>query len=679
MAVMLVAVLSSMERSTENQIRKSNNGNRREQEVRKKDEEDSGPTWWFDPPTEPPTTKPTSFPTAMPTTTTPTAKPSARPTMVPFWELPTALPTPRPTRFSGPLPIPPSFQWGRLTPEPTAAPTVVPPSAAPTDEPTYKPTDAPTIGPTDAPSVAPTDAPTERPSASPTEKPTKERTTESPTESPTASPTVRPWYVTVPYNPNRDEESTDAPTVAPSFEPVDEDTDELTNEPTNEPTNAPTALFLEADEKFVLEVQTLVDTSEFVVDFSLWSPEGTAVKSVDSADHDELAEIQDGVLTSLRSLHCKDSLTSVCTVRNEWLILSPINLASSQTKDMHHNDLTLVVPKISGLNLDGFEGNIWTTWDISYQIMQLGAPFIHEILEMVDEPEATPLEVNQLARDVLQERLVADITSSLRNGTFDMALRNEFKGQGWSLYSSPPGEEGNHFPFDAVSANPAANGNEDHGGDEKFGIYIAVCAVLACIAGVLFYFYLRKRNQGMEPQPHQNDVMSALDTDNESGPVKAVTSTTQPNGVKKMEEYNNKMGYGTPAPPPLFPDILKDASTHSEAPNDDTKIASGSSASEEDDVSELQSHSELQSQSQATSTGYETLASWKRRPARFVLSADAPIMSQEESNPDDGTFFPTGGGSIVAGSNPGGSVGNASVDSSLDAWSVNSGVEMKWA
>ena len=415
------------------------------------------------------------------------------------------------------------------------------------------------------------------------------------------------------------------------------------------------SVVIQNKEAFVAEVQSIVAKQVFNVSFSMWSPDGIpTTPETDDNNQGRLSRIQDAVLTSIRSLYCRDKVDEFCVVRDDLLLtnketfVAPKQVNDSSEFIQNNPGPTLLVASVADVSPGSAGYPVpWTTWRVSIQIMQLGSLYISEIIDSLDEPGLTATEVNDLASRLLEGKVVSDMKRIIEEGSFDGLLHSALDMD--TIVTSMIGSEKAVFlplmslasavsPDSSTSTTPSTVETSSGGGSSGSGdsnmvlIYAglgAIAGVLACFV-LVFCYYRHSKKKGSQRQ-----------------------------SITKVQEA---------APSPPENEDMDNTSTCS-SPAVPTDAEAGAIDVEASEKGQTEAMAEDMSKGDMS----DGLASWQYKPRRFVLQSEA---SQSEAG-DEASAFKTGG-SIVAGSAPVGSLMGQSVDSSLEGWSVNSG-EFLWA
>ena len=605
-------------------------------------------------PTANPTEKPTERPTDKPTKPPETPKPTDKPTKPPETPKPTNKPTEAPE-----------------TPKPTAAPVIPAPTKAPVEPPTTAPREPLTPMPTPFPTPTPVPVETKAPAddnkndnkngpdddepdddepdddepdkKEPEEEPETPLPTPGPTESPTPSPTPKPTVAPV---------STPTPTAALPATTA-------TEVPTAGVTEGEVEVTPEVDEKaeLIAAVQSIVANKEFVVEFSIWSPDGIPTET--AQDRSALSPLNEAVLTSFRSLYCHNKTEEFCVVRDDQLLTTKdLVLIAPRTEDdiiVEEEKIagpTLLLPTVSKVEqVDAGTNMPYTTYTISVMILQLGSVYVSEIIDTLNEPNMTAMEIHDMSVRLLQSKVVSDMNRIIEDGGFDGLIHTALGVDDGTntIVTSTIGMEQDVFGAlteTTTTTRPTTNApekltmapettetsapetstttsaadktpaTEDSGDNRMTLIYagLGACVVVLLCVIVVFCYYRRNQDKKvLEGLPTRGDVQDAA-----------------PSPLVVESDVENTSTYSSPV---LLPS--KDS------------IASDSMMS-------------------------EGLASWQVKPRTFKLQGDSEAEVSQSEAGDEVSAFQTGG-SIVAGHAPpmGGSVMGQSMDSTLEGWSVN--------
>lgn len=388
----------------------------------------------------------------------------------------------------------------------------------------------------------------------------------------------------------------------------------------NSQTNAPVDVQLDpSKDSIVSEVQSMASTIKFVVKLSLWSPEGIPKSG------SKFEPISDAVLTSIRMLYCESPLARVCVVSND-LLLTDKETFVSQTKQEEASHKTLAVPSIGKVVAVEEEYITFTAWSVEIEILQLGVQYAQEMIEQLQEQIPSIEELRILVPQLIKDKVTTDVNKAVRDGSFDGLLHGVLGDD--TIVSAVAGEEYATFAF-FIPTDPTVNQAQptdfQRNNDPDLtliAIYVAIAVVVIIFAAcmLVFYYYSKIESNADSKKETTNgaeeDSTSGAD-DNESSP--------------KDQRHD-------PPPSMMSPSVTTDS-----------------------DLEDLST----------------ALASWQRKPARFILQTESECQAAESDLPDDGTDFPTAG-SLVAGSVMVGSMMADSVESSLDGWSVHA-AEINWS
>lgn len=328
-------------------------------------------------------------------------------------------------------------------------------------------------------------------------------------------------------------------------------------------------------------------------------------------------------------LYCEDPFVFTCVVRHDLLLASKGTFVS-QTKQESARQKTLLVPAIEKVVAVEDDSYAYTSWDIAVEVIQLGAPCIHELLVALQEAYSVKLSAEDILKRIpnfIQEKVTADINKSIHEGTFDGLLHSILAED--QIVTSVPGNEEATFGVLIPPQVEHQEAMEAVGADlTLITIYVAIAVVIiisgACMVMLYYYKHTAEKtsSEPSEKQKYENED-SDIGDDYSSGPRFPPTQC-----IGKQ-------------PPMITPSVAGEA------------VAEDHSTA---------------------------VASWQYRPRRFVLQSDSQVGPPESDGPpDDGTDFPTAG-SIVAGSVMVGSAMAESVESSLDGWSVSAtDFNLNWA
>ncbi|CAB9516911.1 expressed unknown protein [Seminavis robusta] len=399
----------------------------------------------------------------------------------------------------------------------------------------------------------------------------------------------------------------------------------------------------------IADVQSFSSAIDFVVGISLWSPDGIPVD-----DDVKLKPIKDSMLMSVRMMYCEDFTTNVCVIKDDMLLTSKDVFASPNGKQQGSvASTTLMVPRIGGVLGEGVDPLMWTSWRISFQVVQLGVQYIQELLQQLEEGSEIPVSAEtilQLVPEMIKQKVTKDIEKSIREGTFDGLLHGNLGND--DIVSSVVGEEAETFqallalpPQQAQQVQKDANDEENASTIDltEVAIYVAIaCGIIAMAACGLAYIYTTQTSKAAMAE-------SGLAADR-SRSLKDLTDLNVDSSEPSQENDTSDDGVDDDTTTPgLYPPATQSMASPS--------VDTGTESDTDGDLS-------------------TAVASWQVKPRRFVLQ-EPEVKSQATPRDEDTTSFPTSG-SLVAGSVMVGSLGADSVESSLDGWSVNS-YDMTWA
>jgi hypothetical protein len=405
---------------------------------------------------------------------------------------------------------------------------------------------------------------------------------------------------------------------------------------------------------------------EFIVEVSLWSQDGFPPLDMASG----LQPYKDALLTSVRVMYCEDTTTNVCIVRDD-LLLTFASSHLKQGESIASNNVTStpppstkLVPQIDGVKDVGVEPLMWTTWQISFQVIQLGIRYIEQVLKQLQteaEPGTTISSetIIQLVPEMIKHKVTKDIEESIRDGKFDELL-HEYLGND-DVVSSVVGEEKETFQASIVPpATESLPQQQTQTVTETsstttdlniIAIYSAIGVAIVSIAasGLAYYYHVQTR-KARQPEasrkPKEPSAAAANKDSTDIGVDESAANSDDNSSSNAVEENTAKK---------IYPDVVIPRDIHSTG----------------DDASSANPSDESYTGGGDLSTA---AASWQIKPRRFVLQE---VESQSAGGKDDETIFPTAG-SMVAGSVMVGSHGAESVESSLEGWSVGY-PDMNWA
>jgi hypothetical protein len=407
--------------------------------------------------------------------------------------------------------------------------------AATTTQPTYEPTLSPTtFAPTGRPSSSePSSAPTETASGVPTAQQTIAATTLAPTDSPTEGvTTTAPTEGVTTVAP-----TSDAPSKAPTAEattvtpapstdaPRKEDDVELTPaeseaETATETTESPTEEAVAVEEPDIAASTPPATTEteapgdlfsestdsedgvgEIFVEFSLYSPNVTNLEI-------NFMKLKMGVCKSLDPLVCdqahpiREEGPEYCAVRDEVLLRDGV--ADWGREPIVLTDYGVTMMALASTNVKDTEDVIhgqsiaWTTWRMSYNVIQLGSALLKHINDTEGTAELNPAEVNAVGLAAVQQMMEVNMERTLRNGALQQDLNDFMKDI--MLVASVVGEEvPSYEPFVKRVVSPAAQGEELQGGEDGEGgglmvvFFFAGLGVACFVIVTLLYFSFRSR------------------------------------------------------------------------------------------------------------------------------------------------------------------------------------------
>jgi hypothetical protein len=376
----------------------------------------------------------------------------------------------------------------RPTPETAAAPTIQPTTLATTEATTYVPTFTPTESPTTA---APSEAPSETPT---TAAPTVAPTTEAPTKIPT----------------------TVAPTVAPTTSPVEEEPEEetTTETTTNESeTAAPTdeSAGEEINEKPAEEEEEdwnlLSETSEYqdvlgsvTIDFSLYSPNVTVLEM-------NFPKLKLGVSGSIDEMICdqghpiSEEEGPYCSVRDDVLLTDGITQSRQPSSLSDYN--TTIIALSSTLVKDdsgvapGPTPLSWTTWRMSWDVLQFG-PALLQHIEEIHGADLDEDEVRAVGIAILQKMITVNVERALKDGDLQQDINDFMKDI--MLVTSFVGDEVETYKIFVTHHSVSPTGSEIEEEGEGGGLMVilffaglgAACFV---IVGLLYFSFRSRRSR----------------------------------------------------------------------------------------------------------------------------------------------------------------------------------------
>ena len=208
---------------------------------------------------------------------------------------------------------------------------------------------------------------------------------------------------------------------------------------------------------------------EVFVEFSLWCP---------TKDHMELdfMKLKMGVCGSIDVLVCdatdpiRENGPEYCAVRSDVLLkdaaLSAVDNAVGQM------DATVIA--LASTNVNDASGVVhnsdllsWTTWRMSWNVIQLGSALRQHIESMyeVDGNTLSDAEKNMKGLALLQQMMAVEMERTLREGVFQDDL-NVFLDGAFTLKSSVVGEEITTFGSMMPVKSTAAQGEELENGED---------------------------------------------------------------------------------------------------------------------------------------------------------------------------------------------------------------------
>ena len=370
----------------------------------------------------------------------------------------------------------PGEESGNSSPAPTLAPSEAPTTSAPSWSPSESPTTA-------EPSEAPTDVPTSSPTAEPTKSSGKgapESTDESPTSAPTQPVKKETLLVT------------EAPTIAPTKAPTDKAVAETAEE---DKEDQPWGLFTET-----LDYQSII--GEVFVDFSLYSPNVTNLEM-------NFMKLKMGVCGSLDALVCdqahpiKEEGPEYCAVRDDILLKDGSPSQSRTEPSLVLSDYDVTVMALASTNVKDGSGVIlgsspisWTTWRMSYGILQLGPALKKHIVETYGS-ELNETEINAKGVQMLQDMMSENMKRTLADGVFQKDINGFMKDI--MILASVVGEEVSTYEAIMSSSGSAAHmgqhlaGEDEEGGGLMVVFFFAGLGVACFVIVALLYFSFRSR------------------------------------------------------------------------------------------------------------------------------------------------------------------------------------------
>lgn len=398
------------------------------------------------------------------------------------------------------------------TTQPTYEPTLSPTTFAPTGRPSSsEPSSAPTVTASGVPTaqqtiaattLAPTDSPTEGVT---TTAPTEGVTTVAPTsDAPSEAPTAEATTVTVTPAPQKEDNveltpaDSEAETATETTESPTEEAVAASTPPAATETEAPGDLFFESTD-------SQDGVGDIFVEFSLYSPNVTNLEI-------NFMKLKMGVCKSLDPLVCdqahpiREEGPEYCAVRDEVLLRDGV--ADWNRDPIVLTDYGMTMMALASTNFKDTEDVIhgqsiaWTTWRMSYNVIQLGSALLKHINETEDSANLTPAEVNAVGLAAVQQMMEVNMEHTLRNGALQQDLNYFMKDI--MLVASVVGEEiPSYEPFVKRVVSPAAQGEELQTGEDGEGgglmvvFFFAGLGVACFVIVTLLYFSFRSRRSAV--------------------------------------------------------------------------------------------------------------------------------------------------------------------------------------
>jgi len=279
---------------------------------------------------------------------------------------------------------------------------------------------------------------------------------------------------------------------------------------------------------------------EVFVEFSLWSP------TRDSMELDFL-RIKTAVIDSFDVFVCdasdpiREQGPGYCAVRDKVLLKDSSSIAMDSLVSSA-SDSAVVAPTMMVLTSTNVnDGNgvvhnsellIWTTWRVSWGVLQIGSALRNYIEDMyvIEGTTFSEAEKNLKELALLQQIISVETERNIRRGVFQADLNMFLADEAYEVKSSVVGEEVNTF---GAMMHPAIIGNGNHADEEGDGndmmiiLFFSGLAVAVCVIATLLYFSCRSRRynggQGSKRNIIIVDDTSKTDSDpnsHRSSPVK---------------------------------------------------------------------------------------------------------------------------------------------------------------
>lgn len=221
-----------------------------------------------------------------------------------------------------------------------------------------------------------------------------------------------------------------------------------------------------------------------------------------------ITKVENAVLSSLEHLYCdprrhEDVRDDHCLLKSDLVNMDPIDGAIQQRQQEDGSDLSysiLGIPYVTHLDEryaidDGRDS--WTTWKVSWDIVQFGTPLLERaILAMDPEIILSLQEVFTTGVQAMQEIAETAMDDSIGSGNFDAALARQV--DGIAVQSSAVNKEMETFNF--VSSDSTIDGSENTAeGDSSSNrntaaIVVFVVLVIFVVVSLAAYFTLKPRS-----------------------------------------------------------------------------------------------------------------------------------------------------------------------------------------
>lgn len=239
---------------------------------------------------------------------------------------------------------------------------------------------------------------------------------------------------------------------------------------------------------------------EIFVEFSLYSPNVTNLEI-------NFMKLKMGVSKSLDPLVC-DQAHSIregpeyCAVRDEVLLRDGV--ADWRREPIVLTDYGVTIMALASTNVkdmrDVLHGQsvAWTSWRMSYNVIQLGSALRKHIKDREGNAELTSAEVNAMGLAAVQQMMEVNMERTLRNGALQQDLNDFMKDI--MLVATVVGEEiPSYEPFVTRVDSPAVQGDEMQNGEDGEGgglmvvFFFAGLGVACFVIVTLLYFSFRSR------------------------------------------------------------------------------------------------------------------------------------------------------------------------------------------